>query len=296
MFESIKAKIVFDKLFTKPDIQKAYAMKGPEDSWYDTLKKVHDSLNEIQKLPHEQIEIKSFDGHKLSAVHYPCKNVEPKGTVVFIHGYTSHAEREWAFPGLYYLSKGYNVIIPYQRAHGPSEGKYITFGALERKDMILWLEKVQSLYPDMPVVIHGLSMGGGIALQLSSLDNKNVKCIIADAPTEGVGRFLASVARENCKQKSAKFEKKLKNLFKKKTGEDASVTEVRQYVEKSNFPIYFTAGSKENSYKRLKNLQEICPMPTKLVILSGCNHGNGMYKQTKTYQSELGEFLDLYVK
>lgn len=260
------------------------------------MKKVHDSLYEIQKLPHEQIEIKSFDGHKLSAVHYPCKNSEPKGTVVFIHGYTSHAEREWAFPGLYYLTLGYNVIIPYQRAHGPSEGKYITFGALERKDMILWLEKIQSLYHDMPIVVHGLSMGGGIALQLCNLDNINIKCIVADAPTEGVGRFLADVARRCSKRRSKYFEEKLNELFKKKTGMDPAVTNVRQYVEKSNYSIYFTAGSKENSYKRLKNLQEICPMPTKLVILSGCNHGNGMYKQTKTYQSQLGEFLDLYVK
>ncbi len=296
MFESIKAKIVFDKLFTKPDIQEAYAMKGPEDSWYDTLKKVHNSLSEIQKLPHERIQIKSFDGLKLVAVHYPCKNSVPKGTVVFIHGYTSHAEREWAFPGLYYLSLGYNVIIPYQRAHGPSEGKYITFGALERKDMILWIEKIQSLYPDTPIVIHGLSMGGGIALQFSSLDDKNVKCIIADAPTECVDNFLSTVARQCSKKNSEILEQKLKEIFKKKTGMDTSATQVRQYVEKSNFPIYFTAGSKENAYKRLKRLQELCPMSTKLVILPGCNHGNGMYKQTKTYQTELKEFLDLYVK
>ena len=62
MFEKIKAKLIFGKLLSRPDIEKAYAMVGPEDSWYNTIKKAHDSLKEIQTLPHEIQEIKSSDG------------------------------------------------------------------------------------------------------------------------------------------------------------------------------------------------------------------------------------------
>ncbi len=296
MFENIKAKIVFDKLLTKPNIQEAYAMKDPSDSWYDTLKKVHDSLAEIQKRPHEILEIVGCDGAKLVAVHYPCQSDCVKGTVVFVHGYTSHAEREWAFPGLFYLSMGYNIVIPYQRAHGPSQGKYITFGALEKQDMVLWLDKIGGIYGEKPIVIHGLSMGGGIALQLCATVNKNVKCIVADAPSESIEYLFSAVARDVCKNNSAAFADKLCKIFRKKTGLDASVTSVRQYVEKSNFPLFLTAGSKENAKERLENLQKLCPQPSRLVILPGCNHGNGMYKQTAMYQSELRAFLDEYVK
>lgn len=39
MFEHIKAKILFGKLLSRPNINKAYAMVDPEDSWYETIKK-----------------------------------------------------------------------------------------------------------------------------------------------------------------------------------------------------------------------------------------------------------------
>ena len=51
MFEKIKARIVFQSLFKRPDIMKAYKMVGPEDSWYVTITTVNNSLAEIQKLP-----------------------------------------------------------------------------------------------------------------------------------------------------------------------------------------------------------------------------------------------------
>ena len=71
MFEKFKANLLFNRLLKRPDINRAYAMVKPSDSWYNTITKVHNSLNEIQKLPHEIVEI------------------------------TSHAEREWAFPELH---------------------------------------------------------------------------------------------------------------------------------------------------------------------------------------------------
>ena len=115
MLDKIKANIMFTKMLKRPDISKAYAMVEPSDSWYETIKKVHESLEEIQKLPHEIMEITSHDNLKLKALYYPG-NKDNNVTVICVHGYTSHAEREWAFPGLFYLSMGYNVLIPFQNA------------------------------------------------------------------------------------------------------------------------------------------------------------------------------------
>ena len=52
MFEKLKANILFNNLLKRPDIDKAYKMVGPEDSWYDTITKVHNSLAEIRQNPH----------------------------------------------------------------------------------------------------------------------------------------------------------------------------------------------------------------------------------------------------
>ena len=71
MFERIKANVLFEALLKRHDINEAYKMVGPEDSWYDTITKVHNSLAEIQKLPHENWYITSHDCLSLKAVFYP---------------------------------------------------------------------------------------------------------------------------------------------------------------------------------------------------------------------------------
>ena len=83
MFEKLIAKKFVNKLMTKPDIDKAYALTDPSDSWYPTLKKVHESLAEIQKNKHETLTINSADGFTLCAVYYPAMVDVPKGTAVY---------------------------------------------------------------------------------------------------------------------------------------------------------------------------------------------------------------------
>lgn len=215
------------------------------------------------------------------------------GTVIFVHGYTSHAEREWAFPALFYLSLGFNVIIPYQRAHGLSEGKCITFGAKEKYDMLGWIDFAVKRFDNCPVVIHGLSMGGGIALQLCRAQRDELKCIVSDAPSFGVKYIFDYVAGQFGKSKSKVYEE-LCNIFFKECGVSVTETDVEPHVEKSKYPIFLTAGSNENGQKKLEMLKSLCPRDVKIVILPDCDHGNGMYKQTELYQRELRNFLSQY--
>lgn len=293
MLESIKAKILFSKLLSRPDIQKAYRMVGPEDSWYNTIKKVHDSLAEIQMLPHNHLEIKSHDGLSLAGVYYPCDSAT--ATVICVHGFGSHAEREWAFPGLFYHSLGFNVLIPYQRAHGPSEGKRITFGALEHIDMLKWIEKINELSPNQSIILHGLSMGGGIVLQLSDKEMKNVKCLISDAPNESLEAFFVNVSKEVFKNGGEKVSACAIADFKKQTGTDARDFNGIEIVKNSRYPLLLSAGSMENLEEMFEKIKNNNPSETEIIILEGCNHGNGMYKQTKIYQSKIKEFVSKYV-
>ncbi len=294
MFEKLNANILFDKLLQRPDINKAYAMVPQTDSWYDTIKKVHDSLDEIRKEPHELLEIKSKDNLKLKALYYPNANGN-NVTVVCVHGYTSHAEREWAFPGLFYLSLGYNVLIPYQRAHGLSEGKYISFGALEHLDMVEWVNKVNEMNPNGKIIIHGLSMGGGIVLDLSKIKMENVKCLIADAPSDSIKRVFSNVSKEIFKTNSDKMVYYAGERFKKEFGYDIAEFERIEIVSKSQYPILLSAGSNEHLEGLFEAIEKENPNDTRIIILPGCAHGNGMYKQTELYQGEIKRFIEKYV-
>lgn len=286
MFEKFKARIIFDKVLKRHDIMEAYKMVGPEDSWYNTITTVHNSLAEIRELPHENWEITSCDGLSLKAVFYPGTTDK---TVIWVHGYTSHAERESAFPGLFYHSLGYNVLVPYLRAHGPSEGSFISFGPAECMDMEKWVQKVNERIPGS-ILIHGLSMGGGIALDLANLELENVKCILADAPSLSIPGFFEYLSKGNAKLLECLYQR-----FTETFSMDARKYDRCRNISNCKYPLFLCAGSEEHQEEVLVSLKDRNPQPTTVLILPGCNHGNGMYKQTEMYQSAIREFVGKYM-
>jgi pimeloyl-ACP methyl ester carboxylesterase len=289
MFEKLKAKILFHKFLKRPDIQQAYKMVGPEDSWYDTISTVHRSLHEIQKLPREIWHVESHDGLRMEAIFYPGTSDK---TMVWIHGYTSHAERESAFPALFYHSLGFNVLIPYLRAHGPSEGKYISFGPKEALDIRDWVHKINQRLPNGEIVIHGLSMGGGIALDLATQEMENVKGMIVDAPSHSIGGFWAGVTQYAFKKDYEKILPHVYHRYEMEFSADARDFDRVENIKRGLYPLLLSAGSNEQLEDVLSKIQQNNPKKTEMIILPGCNHGNGMYKQTEMYQNAIRAFLD----
>ena len=292
MFDRLKGNILFRSFLKRPDINKAYAMVGPEDSWYNTIKTVHDSLAEIQKLPHEDWQITSHDGLTMGGVYYSAGSDK---TMIWVHGYTSHAERESAFPGLFYRSLGFNVLIPYQRAHAVSEGKYISFGALECRDMLCWVDKVNQLHPEGQILIHGLSMGGGIVLDLAHMNMKNVKCLISDAPNVSIEGTLRSVTGHAFKEKAVRVYPYVRRRFQKEFGCDPADFDRTRTLAFGRYPLLLTAGENENREDDFRLLKYQNPCDTQVLILPGCDHGNGMYKQTELYQSTIRSFISKHM-
>lgn len=293
MFEKMKANILFNKLLSRPNVDNAYKMVDETDSWYDTISTVHKSLAKIKKLPHNVVEIVSYDNLKLKGIYYPNNS---NVTVICVHGYTSHAEREWAFPGLFYLSLGYNVLIPYQRAHGLSEGKYISFAANECLDMERWIELVNKMNKDGNIIIHGLSMGGGIVLDLSIRKLDNVKCLIADAPSYSVQEFFRNIAGYVFKKNNDKIVQYIFDRYNNEFNCDIKDYEVVNNVARSNYPILLSAGSNEQLEGLFEAIKNVNPKETEIIILPGCNHGNGMYKQTELYQGVIKNFVSKHIK
>lgn len=289
MFEKIKANRVFHQLLKRPDIMKAYKVVGPEDSWYETISTVHRSLAEIQQLPREIWRMVSHDGLHMEAIFYPGTSNK---TMIWVHGYTSHAERESAFPGLFYHRLGYNVLIPYLRAHGPSEGKYISFGPLETLDMMAWVDAVNEKYPGGEIVFHGLSMGGGIVLDLATQEMENVKCMVVDAPSVDIDLFLKGVAQHTSKRTYSRIYLHLTRRFQKEFGVASDHYNRIENIENGRYPLLLSAGSLEDMEDVLQEIRFNNPKDATVLILPGCNHGNGMYKQTELYQSAIKAFLE----
>ncbi len=104
-----------------------------------------------------------------------------KGTVIVLHGiYVSkEAMLHWA---LYLAQAGYRCVLLDQRGHGQSTGKWITYGAVEARDMSQLIDELQrrGLAGDRVGVL-GLSYGASVGLLLAARDER-VGTVVALAP------------------------------------------------------------------------------------------------------------------
>ena len=72
--------------------------------------------------------------------------------------------------------------------------------------------------------------------------------------------------------------------------------EVVNNVARSNYPILLSAGSNEQLEGLFEAIKNVNPNETEIIILPGCNHGNGMYKQTELYQGAIKNFVSKHIK
>jgi fermentation-respiration switch protein FrsA (DUF1100 family) len=82
------------------------------------------------------VSIAAPDRARLSA--WWLKAARPNGNcVVVLHGIKDSRASSLRFAPMF-LNAGYNVLLPDSRAHGESEGRFVTYGLLEKYDVIAW--------------------------------------------------------------------------------------------------------------------------------------------------------------
>lgn len=130
----------------------------------------------LKKGPWEDLYVTSHDGLKLHAAFFDRGAAD---TVLCFHGYRSTPFGDFSIGGTFYLNEGYNVLFVDQRAHGKSEGKYITFGVKERLDVKTWVEHMAPRTSGR-LFLSGISMGAATVLMASDLELPKVVGIMAD--------------------------------------------------------------------------------------------------------------------
>ena len=128
----------------------------------------------------EDIFLPSFDGLRLHGqlVQQP----ESKGTILLFHGYRSSWAIDFSIVLPYYHSLGYDLLVVDERAHGQSEGDYITFGVRERRDVVTWAQYAAMHFgPAHPLILDGLSMGAATVLMAAyEKDKAGASALLAD--------------------------------------------------------------------------------------------------------------------
>jgi len=151
-------------------------------------------LAKFDVLPKEVYSIEN-DGLNLKAWYVPAEEETDK-TVVIVHGHRQDRTgmRHYGQP---FHECGYNLLMPDNRGHGKSDGKDITYGYYDKRDIIAWAKYLEKINPNVSTTFFGVSMGGATVMMASGEDNlpESVKNIIQDCGFSNVFDELAFQAK-----------------------------------------------------------------------------------------------------
>lgn len=261
------------------DREKLYPYISHAHNWFST--------HEV-----EDIYVQSRDGLQLYARWIPAEN--PRGTILLAHGYQSTPYIDFSLVLEVYHNLGMNMLIPDQRCHGKSEGKYITFGVKEWRDMTCWVDYHNKHLGNWPVILSGLSMGASTVMYMADEAlPANVRGMIADcgftSPYDIIGKVFHSVthlpawpflwATDLCARIFAGFSLKEKDT--------------RKTLQGGKYPIILAHGLSDDFVpcEMSREAYDACTSPKELLLVEGAGHGYSFLKDRERYTQTVTAFL-----
>ncbi len=237
------------------------------------------------------VETLSFDGLKLKARYF---NNNSDKTVLLFHGYRSSAARDFSCAVKMYLNFGFNILLVDQRSHGFSEGRLITFGIKERRDVVSWVEFLNEQFSPKKIIISGMSMGATTVLLASELElAKNVVGVIADCGFTSPVDIIKVVGKKAFKINPSFFIPFLNICCLIFGGFSLYCANTCEAVKKSKLPILFIHGKSDNfvpcemserAYKSREKNSEI-------FLVENAEHGLSFLVDTEGTIRKLEAFL-----
>ena len=246
----------------------------------------------IETINSEKVEVTAKDGIILKGTEY-IKDEKSNDWAIILHGYRSSPDSVISI-GRHFSEEGYNVLIPYMRATGESEGEYIGMGWLDKDDLQCWINKIIEQNNNANIVLHGSSMGAATVLMASGDDlPSNVKAIIEDSGYTSVWDIFASEA----KVRFGLPEFPVLNMFKIvanfRAKYDIKKASALEQVKKANIPILFIHGDSDDFVPEYmcEQLYNAANCKKEKLIIQGAGHTESRYKEPETYYNKIFEFL-----
>lgn len=262
--------------------------------YYDYIVKSHNWLLEHNA---EDVFIKSHDGLKLHGLWVPAK--DPKGTVLLAHGYRSTMLVDFGAVMDFYHALGMNLLLPEQRSHGKSEGKFITFGVKESQDMQNWIAYHNQQFGNYPMILDGLSMGASTVLYLADKElPENVKGIIADCGFTSPKDIISVVFRKVTHLPGIPFIW-IAELCARVFGKFSFYgCDSRKILQNSRLPVIMVHGTADDFVPcyMTRAGYDACTSPKQLLLAEGATHGVSFFVEKERYMQMITGFLDQHVQ
>lgn len=233
------------------------------------------------------------DGIKLSASFFPGSSNK---AVILVHGYTG-SRKEMMSKAAVFHSWGYNVLVPDNRAHGESGGKYIGMGWLDKDDLKLWINWLSDENPESRIVLLGVSMGGAAVMMTAGDSNRNVEAVIEDCGYTSVWDIFADELKSLYHLPSFPILDMCRAMIKLKAKYDIKVASSVNQLRKATVPILFIHGSDDhfvNTNMVYRNYDAKTTGDKDILIVNNAGHAMAEIENPDQYYGKIREFLSKY--
>jgi fermentation-respiration switch protein FrsA (DUF1100 family) len=246
----------------------------------------------IRAYPYKEYAIQSFDGLTLRAKFF---EYEPNAPIeLMFHGYRGCAERDLNGGVERCFQLGHSALLIDHRAAGFSDGHIISFGILERRDCLAWVDfAVPEFGEDARLILTGISMGAATVMMAARQPlPPQVKYVLADcgytSPREIISKVMTDLhLPPPLIYPFARLAARLFGHF------DLDETSPIEAMATATVPVVFAHGDTDDfvPYDMSARLYEACASEhKKLITIRGAGHGLAFPVGRESYVDALREF------
>ncbi|MCR4595677.1 MAG: alpha/beta hydrolase [Lachnospiraceae bacterium] len=237
------------------------------------------------------VEIVNKSGLKL----YGRYRMRPEAThrwIISVHGYRD--DHRFMLPYVMrFYEGGFNVFTQDNRAHGMSDGDYISMGWLDKDDVYEWIDCIRRMDPDAEVIVHGVSMGGATTMMLSGLNHPAVIGYVEDCGYTSTWDMFKVVMNRDYHLPTFPIMDLTNLMSRLKLGFDFKKSSSLAQIRKCVKPILFMHGEKDDyiPVEMCHTLYENYGGEKDLYITPDAGHAESMDYDPDTYFSTIFEFI-----
>jgi alpha-beta hydrolase superfamily lysophospholipase len=251
----------------------------------------------IRAYPYKEYAITSFDGLTLRGKFFEYRPGAP--IELMFHGYKGNAERDLSGGVERCFKLGHSALLIDHRASGYSDGHVITFGVLEKRDCLAWVDfAIREFGEDVRLILTGISMGAATVMNaaVGYTDGTplppQIRYILADCGYTSPREIISKVMREMKLPPALLYP--CATLGARLFGHfDLNEISPLETVARARVPIVFAHGDTDDfvPYDMSVRLCELCSSEhKKLITIPGAGHGLAFPVGREAYVEALAEF------
>jgi len=239
---------------------------GGYDKYRDKIKSI---AKKLDNLPNERVYCKSKDGLSLSARFYDTGSDK---VAVLCHGVHAVPWNNFSVLGERLIADGYDVLIIDERAHGQSQGRFVTYGTRESEDILCWLDFLKSYPAIKEITLCGVSMGGSSVCYASDrIDDERVKTLVIDCAFVSPERLTKEMFK---RKKLPYFLIGAAFLCGRLIAKADMKERTEDHLAKTKIPALFIHGTADRvvDYKQTLSNYSACASKKQLITVDGADH------------------------